>query len=145
MKTCKKCLEEKPESLFYRCRGNTDGLHGSCKECIKATTRANYAKNIKARADYDKMREKQPERKAKRAKYQQTLRNKKRQQYLANTMTTNAIRDNRLTKQPCIVCGASKVEAHHKDYYKPLEVTWLCKAHHLHVHGKQDRELHSNN
>lgn len=34
-----------------------------------------------------------------------------------------------LIPQPCIGCGA-KAEAHHPDYDKPLEVIWVCKAHH---------------
>jgi hypothetical protein len=38
----------------------------------------------------------------------------------------------RLVKQPCAVCGSTeKVEKHHKDYLKPLDVVWLCRAHHL--------------
>lgn len=36
----------------------------------------------------------------------------------------------RLKKQLCQVCGIEKVEAHHKDYLKPLEIEWLCKPHH---------------
>jgi len=30
----------------------------------------------------------------------------------------------------CSVCSSLKVEAHHEDYSKPLEVIWLCKKHH---------------
>jgi hypothetical protein len=42
----------------------------------------------------------------------------------------------RLIRQPCEVCGEKKVEAHHDDYDKPLDVRWLCKAHHTDVHRK---------
>ena len=31
-------------------------------------------------------------------------------------------------------CGVVKVQAHHEDYTKPLEVTWLCSACHAKVH-----------
>jgi len=41
-----------------------------------------------------------------------------------------ALRNGKLVKQPCH-CGNVKVEAHHEDYSKPLEVKWLCKQHHL--------------
>lgn len=42
-----------------------------------------------------------------------------------------------ISKQPCTVCGTSKVEAHHPDYLKPLEVVWLCSSH----HREEDRKL----
>jgi hypothetical protein len=39
-----------------------------------------------------------------------------------------------IPKGPCEVCGALSVEAHHDDYSKPLEVRWLCRAHHAAHH-----------
>lgn len=42
-----------------------------------------------------------------------------------------ALRNGTLQKQPCAVCGYEKVEAHHEDYSKPLEVIWLCKKDHI--------------
>lgn len=39
-----------------------------------------------------------------------------------------------LEKEVCKVCGLSDTEAHHSDYSKPLEVTWLCKKHHENTH-----------
>lgn len=37
-------------------------------------------------------------------------------------------------RKPCEVCGEIKVEAHHDDYSKPLEVKWLCIKHHKELH-----------
>lgn len=55
----------------------------------------------------------------------------------ATGLVTTAIWQGRLTRQPCEVCGATKrVDAHHDDYTKPLEVRWLCKSHHKQHHLK---------
>lgn len=50
-----------------------------------------------------------------------------------------AVRRGKIEKLPCEVCHDPKVEAHHDDYDKPLEVRWLCKKHHLALHGKHSR------
>jgi hypothetical protein len=35
----------------------------------------------------------------------------------------------------CSKCGAEgRIEAHHPDYSKPLEVVWLCRVHHVEAH-----------
>jgi hypothetical protein len=52
----------------------------------------------------------------------------------------NAIRDGRLTRQPCEICGAANTDAHHDDYSLPLDVRWLCRKH----HGQQHRRYHAN-
>jgi ribosomal protein S27AE len=44
------------------------------------------------------------------------------------------VRTGKLVPQPCEVCGAINVHAHHDDYSKPLEVRWLCPEDHSHVH-----------
>lgn len=52
----------------------------------------------------------------------------------ARLITRNAIRRGELTRLPCEVCGTAKSHAHHEDYSKPLEVVWLCRAHHEALH-----------
>lgn len=54
---------------------------------------------------------------------------------LVRNVTFKAIQQGLLVKKPCEVCGTTeKVEAHHDDYTKPLEVRWLCKTHHQEHH-----------
>lgn len=53
-----------------------------------------------------------------------------------------ALRKGELQKLPCEKCGSEKrIEAHHDDYSKPLDVQWLCKPchdleHASHRHAK---------
>jgi hypothetical protein len=54
----------------------------------------------------------------------------------------NAVRDGRLKKQPCEVCGTWLVDAHHHMGYEPehwLDVQWLCVIHHKAAHGRLRR------
>lgn len=49
----------------------------------------------------------------------------------AHDAVNNAIRDGRLSRDPCEVCGTTEcIEGHHPDYMKPLDVHWLCREHH---------------
>lgn len=52
----------------------------------------------------------------------------------AHSAVSNAIRDGRMKREPCEVCGDKKSHAHHDDYSKPLDVRWLCQKHHTEHH-----------
>jgi hypothetical protein len=54
--------------------------------------------------------------------------------YKARMTLGNAIRDGKVQKHLCEICGA-KAEAHHSDYSKPLKVRWLCPLHHAALHN----------
>ena len=51
-------------------------------------------------------------------------------------LAMRAIENGTLVRGVCEVCGSTKVDAHHDDYNKPLEVRWLCREHHLQWHSK---------
>ena len=53
----------------------------------------------------------------------------------ARSYLNTYLRRGKITKGPCADCGGSEVEAHHADYSKPLEVTWLCRECHMKRHG----------
>lgn len=55
----------------------------------------------------------------------------------AQAYTYRCIRDGLLVRKPCEVCGNIKVDAHHDDYTKPMDVRWLCRKHHLLHHRSQ--------
>lgn len=59
--------------------------------------------------------------------------------YAAHIAVQRALTSGTLNKQPCEVCGASeadgvRIDAHHDDYRKPLNVRWLCRTHHSRLH-----------
>lgn len=57
------------------------------------------------------------------------------EKWKARQALRNAIFRGKIKKQLCLICNEKKVEAHHDDYSKPLEVKWLCTIHHKTLHG----------
>lgn len=151
MKTCFKCLETKPRSEFYRHDKMADGLLGKCKECTRADARANREAKIEYYREYDRQRSDDPKRVAARLSYQVPPERKVEymaryterfpEKYRARNIAHAAIRDGKLKPKPCERCGFAlgKIHAHHEDYSKPLEVTWLCQR----CHGQRHREINA--
>jgi predicted DNA-binding protein YlxM (UPF0122 family) len=72
----------------------------------------------------------------------------------AQNLVEKAIKRGIIVPQPCEQCGATgvmrdgrnKIQAHHDDYNKPLDVRWLCQKHHHEWHKKNKakaREAHT--
>lgn len=156
MKTCFKCNKEKPLSEFYKHKMMGDGHLNKCKDCTKADARQHRAENLDRVKEYDRNRSNAKERnerfkvaQAERMKdpeYRDKI-NKQRKDWVerntvkraAHIIVGNAIRDGKLIKQHCEICGEAKVDAHHDDYEKPLGVRWLCRKHHA-EHHKTERD-----
>ena len=134
-KRCFRCLESKPLEGFYKCSTAKDGHFNKCKECTKSDTLKNRLSNIEHYRAYDRARASQPKRKlmAKRVhtEWKAQFPNRRKAQIILG----NALRDKKIEKVPCIVCGSEKVEAHHPDYDRPLDVIWMCPAHHKQTHA----------
>lgn len=62
-----------------------------------------------------------------------------RHKHKARWATRRAIQSGAITKEPCEVCGGRCVEAHHDNYFEPLKVRWLCRAHHRDHHKAEGR------
>ena len=134
-RVCKTCNTEKPLGEFYAHPRGADGIQPHCKECHKANMRRNRREKIDYYREYDIRRyHESPERQAKvLAWYKRTIESSPAMRK-ATHMVSNAIRDGRLIRQPCEVCGDPKSEAHHRDYLKPFDVMWLCRSHHIQWH-----------
>jgi hypothetical protein len=156
-KTCKSCgLEKELASGFYAHAAMSDGYLNQCKDCVKSRVKKHRKENDSVR-EYDRWRYFHvPERNA----YAQKQRKQwakdnpekfreSREKWLKNNplkrnahvIVGNAVRDGKLIKQPCVVCGSEKVDAHHDDYLEPLKVIWLCRQHHNDRHKKYEKPL----
>jgi ribosomal protein S27AE len=67
--------------------------------------------------------------------YSRKYRDKNELKCRARYEVRKALRNGKLKKQPCAVCGNPIAEAHHDNYSKPLDVRWLCKDCHDDVHA----------
>jgi len=111
-----------------------DGYFKQCKECHKRKMRQYHWKNRDERLRYERRRNQTPKRKAALTASGKRQRKANSQKYKARNAVSNAKRDGKIVQQPCVKCGNPKSEAHHEDYSRPLDVTWLCFQCHRQVH-----------
>jgi hypothetical protein len=131
---------------FYPNKGMADGRLNKCKSCARKDSIDFRNKNIKKYLEHDRKRAMLPHRVAQRKEYTQSekgklVKNGINKRYVAKfpykkkatQAVNNAIRDKKLMRLPCVVCG-NKAQAHHEDYSKPLDVIWYCPKHHKDRH-----------
>ena len=129
MKTCFKCGRELPLDHFHKHSQMADGHLNKCKECTRKDVIENRKRNIDYYRAYDRARGTRVNQ-----KYIIAYRKNNPNKYKATNMVNNAIRDRKLFKEPCAICGDEQAYAHHDDYLKPLNVRWLCAIHHKQWH-----------
>lgn len=128
-KVCRECGKRLPISEFNKCKRNKDGLQDRCRECFSKYNKARYA---------------QDRERFKRAVYEYKRNNPMK--VLESRISTCAKNPNpknayKVVEQAliagvlerpsnCYGCNCSdkehRIEAHHHDYSKPLDVIWLC-------------------
>lgn len=142
---CKKCGGEKTEDDFY-----ASNL-GSCKECVKQRVRDNRRENLSYYRSYDRARYRESdERKAlaratsnseaaARAKkrYVERIKMETPEKIRARNAVEYALRKGTLKRATsCFFCeGSERLEAHHVDYHRPLDIYWLCSRCHGKLHA----------
>lgn len=130
MKICFKCGEEKILSEFYKHKMMADGHLNKCKLCTRIDVQKNRKNNIDYYREYDKGRGNRQSQ-----SYMNEYRRKFPNKYRAHSIVRRAIKSRNLFRMPCEVCGSDKsIHAHHDDYLKPLNIRWLCAAHHKEWH-----------
>jgi len=145
MKRCSKCKRYLPINQFNAASKEKDGLKYHCKHCDKAYRKANRSrisaydrkyyimhKEAKAKASRDRREKKRDFLNAQKRKYAKDNPEKIK----AQRAITRAIKSGEISRpEICEICGKScKPDAHHPDYNKPLEVSWLCRGCHHDVH-----------
>lgn len=157
MKKCFKCQQIKKLDDFYKHKQMADGHLNKCKECNKLDVRLNREKNIDYYKDYDSWRfQNDPRVKERLKRYSKTenyklscIKSKNNWQEnnpekrAAHVILGNAVRSGRISKpDKCSFCGnitlSRKLHAHHHDYTKPIDVTWLCAQCHSDRHRKRE-------
>ncbi len=127
MKRCTKCGRVLPISEFSKTPNSKDGHHWQCKDCMAEYHHEHY----KAGGGLE-------------GRVRACRRNPtKRGARLCVRLALNA---GRITKpRTCSGCGCTdedaRIEAHHADYSRPLDVTWLCTTcHRLMDQQRRERE-----
>lgn len=138
-KECFKCGIVKNLDEFYRHQQMADNHVNKCKECYKKDVRKHRELNIEKIRAYDRKRGKTRHRREGNREREIEYRKQFPDKYKAKTMVNNAVRDGRLKKGKCVICGTTKrIEGHHEDYSKPLSVVWLCSKHHSAIHFNKE-------
>lgn len=129
-KQCFKCQAIRPLEGFYKHPRMADGRVNKCKECNKRDVRENRVSKVEYYREYDRKR-------GCRLPYAATKEYRKKNpiKYAAHILIGTHIKLGKIEKKPCEVCGTiDKIHAHHDDYAYPLDVRWLCAAHHRQWH-----------
>ena len=129
---CNFCGLNGDQSLFYISNKT------KCKDCIKKSALKHRIENIERIRVYDRRRASQPHRMAQNESISKAYKENFPGRAKATNAVNNAVRDGRLQKWPCEVCGNPRSVGHHTNYDSPLGVTWLCQPHHKQAHALTD-------
>lgn len=130
-KTCFKCQRLLPLPAFYAHLQMADGHLNKCKDCTRRDVQTHREQHREQWRAWDHRRYLNGRHPAPRGKPQRR----------AQMFVNNAIQRGKMQKPTsCTLCGfqataARQIHAHHADYTKPLDVTWVCQP----CHGKLHR------
>lgn len=152
-KQCPHCSATKELSAFMRCTCAKLGVSSWCKDCIKIAGKDYRLRRKKHRKQYLRdWREAHPEVqnltvRRYQTKNRATINTKAMSAYYkkidysrlkarAHAAVRRALKSSTMIKPlTCLLCGiVTRVRAHHYDYSKQLEVSWLCASCHGYVH-----------
>lgn len=140
MKKCCFCKIEKNIEEFGIDKQTPTGIARRCKNCNREKQLRKRREFPEKTRTYDRERyKKNPERmRLYRKKIDQKMKDLYPEKYFARNTFGNAIKRKKISRpDKCEKCNRiSKVQGHHDDYTKPLEVIWLCIMCHAGKHRK---------
>jgi len=132
MKRCGTCRQEKPLSEFGKDKYRSDGLRWQCHPCQAESCRSYYESHSAKRRRWARENA---------HRYSRTKRIRRHGTEKENARRTlrEAVEHGDIVKpSACQGCGKvlpkRKLQGHHPDYSKPLEVRWLCAKCHCAEH-----------
>jgi hypothetical protein len=136
-KPCCHCKEVKPLAEFYSTKRGNNGTwySGRCRPCHLAHCKA--LRDCPNGKEVYRVWTQSESGKVSVKKRMEKWAAANKQKNIAHYTVCNAIRDNRLKRQPCRVCGKPNGEAHHISYDDPYNLDWLCKTCHFDAHYPQ--------
>ena len=131
-KTCFKCGAEKPLTEYYKAKGMRDGHFNKCKECTKKDVKHHYY-NVPGVAERYRAKQRAKKRGTnKDLTYQREYRKRNKVKTAAQQLVSRKLTN----PGACEECESTRrIEGHHDDYSKPLDVRWLCAVCHKQWHA----------
>lgn len=110
----------------------------TCGRCLKCRNRESARRYRAQHAERHRaaVRRHRREHGAREVRRQRAYRAANPEKARARNAVNNALKAGQLVKGPCELAGPTccgRIEAHHDDYSRPLDVRWLCAGHHREV------------
>lgn len=149
-KYCPSCKQDKSRKDFSLSNRRADGLRAYCKDCerekqLEYNKRTNYqseyySKNHDIRLEKSKQWAKNNREKVNKYVREYYKRPDVWIKWRARLYVKQAVKRGKLIKPAhCEAkdCNVTKIQAHHPDHKKPLDVIWLCHKHHLFITNQE--------